>query len=346
MVIIGYIDFHRELIQLILPKPINPDMNHSIYYNYIEDKLNTLSMRINKNGKLNLLDLHTHSEYFYRDFFNTLYGWDLRNLNDKTQNIEAIDLVDDTKKFLVQVSATNTKAKIDSCLEKKSIKKYLTYTFKFIAISKEADELRSKTYSNPNGINFNPLSDIYDCKSLLKDILSLDTVSMKKIYKFIKTELGNEVDIVKLDSNLAVIINILAKEDWGAIEKPTVNTFEIDRKITFNNLNDSKDIIADYSAHHARVDKIYNEFDTQGVNKSSSVLAKVRSSYIRNKSTKSDDKLFFLVIDNVLNFVIESHNCDEIPIDELELCVNILVVDAFIRCKIFENPNKYNYANS
>jgi hypothetical protein len=28
------------------------------------------------------------------------------------------------------------------------------------------------------------------------------------------------------------------------------------------------------------------------------------------------------------------------------LCVNILVVDAFVRCKIFENPDSYNYAST
>ncbi len=32
--------------------------------------------------------------------------------------------------------------------------------------------------------------------------------------------------------------------------------------------------------------------------------------------------------------------------DELELGVDIMPVDAFIRCKIFENPENYNYANS
>ena len=33
-----------------------------------------------------------------------------------------------------------------------------------------------------------------------------------------------------------------------------------------------------------------------------------------------------------------STNYDGIPFEELELCVNILVVDAFIKCKIFESP--------
>ena len=42
------------------------------------------------------------------------------------------------------------------------------------------------------------------------------------------------------------------------------------------------------------------------------------------------------VIDAVIEKTQNSMNYQPIPIDELELCVNILVVDAFIRCKIFK----------
>ena len=60
----------------------------------------------------------------------------------------------------------------------------------------------------------------------------------------------------------------------------------------------------------------------------------------------SDDHLFFEVISKVEEKILNSSNYSSIPFDELELCVNILVVDAFIRCKIFENPDKYNYAST
>ncbi len=55
---------------------------------------------------------------------------------------------------------------------------------------------------------------------------------------------------------------------------------------------------------------------------------------------------FFSVIDAIKNKILESANYVQIPMDELELCVDTLVVDAFIRCKIFENPEGYNYATS
>ena len=60
----------------------------------------------------------------------------------------------------------------------------------------------------------------------------------------------------------------------------------------------------------------------------------------------NDDNLFFEVIQKVQEKIQTSANYVQTPIDELELCVNILVVDAFIRCKIFENPENYNYATT
>ena len=322
-------------------------MNRSQYFNYIEEKLNTLATRIESRGKLNILDFHLHSEDFYLHFFNKLYGWNLINLNKKSQNIEAIDLVDRSSKKIVQVSATNTKEKIESTLQKDIIKAYNKFNFKFISISKDASNLRKKTYTNPHDVTFTPSSDIYDTITILKHIKSLDIDAQKKIYQFIKNELGDEVDIVKLDSNLAMIINILSKEDWDIQDSlDSINSFEIERKISFNNLDIVKDIIDDYKIHHNRVDKIYSVFDLMGNNKSSSVLGTIKKEYIkaRKKVHEDDDNLFILVLDKIQEKTVQSANYKQIPIDELELCINILVVDAFIRCKIFKNPKEYKYA--
>ena len=64
------------------------------------------------------------------------------------------------------------------------------------------------------------------------------------------------------------------------------------------------------------------------------------------KDTEDKDEVFLSVIDNVQERILKSANYAHISIDELELCIDILVVDAFIRCKIFENPEGYNYATS
>ncbi|MEA5140949.1 ABC-three component system protein [Arcicella rigui] len=322
-------------------------MNRPNYFNVIEERLNLLAERIKSRGRLNMLEFNIHAESFYQHFLNELYGWVVLNENEIKQNAEAIDLVDHTNKLILQVSATASKQKIQSSLSKDSIKNYKGYTFKFVSIARDADELRKETVKNPHGIAFNPASDIIDKNSILSKIRGLNINDQERIYKFVKKELVNEIDPLKLESNLATVINILSKEDWNKQEPVgEVNSFEIDRKISHNILNSSKILIDDYSLHYSRVDKIYTVFDIQGSNKSKSVLSTIRQEYAKLKVDFSDDKLFFEIISRIQEKVLNSSNYTTIPFDELELCINILVVDAFIRCKIFENPKDYNYATS
>jgi len=323
-------------------------INRSKYYDYINERLCTLATAIDINGKLNVLNLHNHSEVFYSNFFKELFGWDLKNVNLIKKNVEAIDLISDTpQKIVIQVSATCTKDKIEKALNKKIIEEHSDYCFKFISLSKDANDIRKKSYINPFKIEFNPVTDIFDTKSILDFILNLDIDTQKNIYLFIKKELGQELDIEKLDSNLASIINILSKEDLDEDKQSiTTDSFEIERKISFNNLKTSKYIINDYNIYHSKLDKIYSEFDMNGVNKSNSVLSIIRKEYLKNLEISDEDKLFYAIIENVQDKIIQSANFIKIPIDELEFCVNILVVDAFIRCKIFKNPNNYNYVTT
>lgn len=313
-------------------------MNRDRYFEYISEKLHTLASRIQTGGKLNMLNLHHHSENFYRDFFNILYQWKSSNLNSEKQNIEAIDLVCDSNKLVIQISATCTKAKIESALAKRKISEYPSYRFKFISLSHSADKLREETFTNPFNIKFLPKEDIYDIDSVLKDINDLDIDHLTQVQEFIKKELGNDVMPERFDSNLAEIVNILSKENLESDGTIEIDGFAIDRKISFNKLVLAKRIIDDFNIHQGRLDRIYSEFDLQGVNKSSSVLATIRLEYQRNIGIKNEDELFIKIIDNVREKVLASQNFIKIPIDELEICVNILVVDAFIRCKIFEHP--------
>lgn len=322
-------------------------MNRPNYFNAIEERLNLLALRIISRGRLNILDYHGHTENFYQYFLNEVYGWTVINENDNKQNVEAIDLIDHTNKYVIQVSATASKQKIESSLSKDSIKNYKGYTFKFISIAKDADDLKKDTFKNPHGIKFTPSTDIIDKNLILSKIRGLHINDQERIYKFVKKELVAEIDPMKLESDLASIINILSKEDLDKSEPVSeINSFEIERKISHNKLDATKVIIDDYIVHYGRVDRIYSEYDSLGSNKSKYVLSTIRQEYAKAKSNLNDDQLFFEVISKVQEKILNSSNYISIPIDELELCVNILVVDAFIRCKIFENPNNYNYVTT
>lgn len=320
-------------------------MNRSYYFNYIEQKLNTLSCRIKNRSKINLLDLNIYSETFFAELVNHLLAYNLKNINAVQQNTEGIDLIDDKNKIIAQVSSTCSVQKIESSLSKKIFKDYPGFGFKFILISGDADKLRGKVFKNPYNVIFSPLDDILDIKSLLKIALNLQITQQRMLYEFLKEELGDPIDIVKVDTNLASIINILSKENLVEISKSSeINSFEILRKIEFNNLLTVQTTINDYKIYYSKLNEKYKEFDKQGANKSFSVLSVIRSQYSKLVGKiKDPNEIFFSIIDKIIEMIKKSKNYIEIPYEELELCVSILVVDAFIRCKIFENPEGYNH---
>ena len=166
-------------------------------------------------------------------------------------------------------------------------------------------------------------------------------------YEFIKSELGEEVDISKIETNLASIINVLSNEEWDDSNKiDNIDSFEIERKIVYNKLDRTRLIITENALFYSKVDSIYKEFDKQGLNKSNSVLGKIKREFLKLFDKNDPDGSFQKTVDILVSKVTESINFDEIPLDELELCIEILTVDAFIRCKIFNNPKNYKYATT
>lgn len=321
-------------------------MNRTTYFNYIEEKLNTLASRIEVRSKLNLLELNIHSENFFACLCNIIFDLELENLNFSYQNIDGIDLIDRKNKVVVQVSSTCTKAKIESSLSKKVYIKYKDYSYKFMSISKKAsNSLKNKTFRNPYSMKFDPKQDIWDIVILLRKILDQTVYKQRRLYDFIKTELGQDVDCIKIESNLAKVINILAEEKLdNNADSPEINSFAIEHKISFNDLEGAKDIIDDYKIFYHRLDEIYSEFDKEGKNKSISVLQAIRRQYIElNRLNNTPLDIFYEIINCVMKVIIESSNYIEIPREELHMCVEILVVDTFIRCKIFKNPEGYNH---
>ncbi|MCI5144252.1 MAG: hypothetical protein D3923_01695, partial [Candidatus Electrothrix sp. AR3] len=234
------------------------------YFNFIELKLSFLAYRLDMRGGLNILDLHIHAESFYQHFFNLLFDWKLKNLNAIQHNAAGIDLLDTANNICVQVSATASKQKIESALTKK-LSAYKGYSFKFISISKDAAHLRGKTFCNPHSLSFDPSKDIYDIKTLLQYITTLDVDRQKKIHDFLQKELKNPVDPDKVESNLTTIIKILSKENLTPALSSDFETipYEIEAKIAYNQLDTAISLIDEFKIHYHRIDKIYSDFDQQ-----------------------------------------------------------------------------------
>lgn len=317
-------------------------------YDYISQKISSLITNIKMNSKHNLLELNIHAENFTVDLLNHVYGYNLINANDLHQNMPGIDLIDKIEKLVFQITSTNSKDKINNTLEKEVLKYYANedYRIKFMILDFDCNALKKKNYLNIHNIKFNSEEDILSYNDVLKTIKNSSMIKQREIFEFVKLELGEKEDIVKMDSNLTDIINVLSKENLNeeCLIK-NLEEFKIDEKIEFNNLQDVESIIDNYKYYSYKIDEKYREFDKEGKNKSISILNIFHKEYIKisSQKNKNDCIIFLKVIEKLTEIVQASNNYEEIPLEELDMCITMLTVDAFIRCKIFKNPQDYYY---
>lgn len=185
---------------------------------------------------------------------------------------------------------------------------------------------------------FNPKTDILDIHFIankikgMPNIADIDTIAM-----FIKNNIQNDVpDTTQLTSGLNYIISQLAEDDLNECDFD-MTEFEIEAKISFNNLSIySKDAIDQYKIYYINVQEIYSEYARQGKTKSMAVLQKLHRIYVGLKSQASGDALFIAIKNEIINQIGNKNN--NLSQEQLEMCVEMLMVHAFMECKIFEKP--------
>jgi hypothetical protein len=315
------------------------------YCNFINEKLDFLAYHVETNGSLNQLNTHVQCEYFYANLLNLIFDWNLISTNQTRTNYEAIDLVDENKKICVQVSSQSSKAKIENSLQSDWIKQHQDFHFYFICIL-HASKRTPIIDSNTSKVVFDIKNDFFDVCALLRKIQAINDIDqIKKIYQLVVKELG-EPDQKKLDSDLTKIVSILAEsEPLETQDKLTIDPYEVNRKIEFNNLSPMKEDIHDLWVYHRNLETIYINFTKGGKNFSQRVLSFVHKKYVLAKQTISDPvRLFEAVEEEIKKQILASANFDSTISDEnLEYCVKIIAVDCFVRCKIFEDPEGYHY---
>lgn len=316
-------------------------LNRQIDMNKINRYFAILSSSVEIDAKVHLFDIHTHAEMFFKDLLNLVLDYDLVNINLENMNAEAIDLVDESKKILIQVSSRNDKSKIQTeSLDKIDNKKYNGYSFKYVCISRNCSNLKDKDYNLPQGISFSPKKDILDMAELYKYIENCSLDKVKTILNFLSKEIEIPETGIMRPKAITYIINELAKINLND-SSPIGNTkaFEIENKISFNSLNKWRAYISEYAIYSAQVDDVYHEYDKIGNNKSRAVLAYMHDLYIELHDSFSGDNLFDELVKKVYTDIDGDNSCNENLLQEdLILNIKIVLVDAFTKCKIFERP--------
>jgi hypothetical protein len=306
----------------------------------ITSRLAYLSSEVRLSGSMNLLDSNVLLEDVFKEILNITYGLKLQNANLIKQNIRAIDLIDCSSKTIIQVSSDNSKAKVQTSLDKIELPKYDGYTFKFVCISKGVSHLKKHHFNVPEGISFNAETDCYDDKRILRDILAKDIDTIRKLASYLEESILPATADERRPSVITYVINRLADEPLAEIAvNPDTKSFDLEPKIDFNSLKKWRDIISEYTVFSLLVDKIYRAYDEQGVNKSFAVLSSLHDLYLNLASELTGDALFDKLLESVYDIVNKDYEYNEsLTREELQMNIKIVLVDAFVKCKIFKKP--------
>lgn len=152
-------------------------------------------------------------------------------------------------------------------------------------------------------------------------------------------------------SLLNMIINAISEIDIDAEEKaasPNMEAFEIEAKINHNDIKRNKALIDEYKVFYTKVNSLYQILEEQGSFKKENLLRNIRSIYvqIKGKYIGNDANPMPIIRDNADNIIEDVQ--DKLLImaekktnnysEDISFGVSLIMVDAFMRCKILEEP--------
>jgi len=192
---------------------------------------------------------------------------------------------------------------------------------------------------------------------IITNDVSKYTVSSLKLMKQnhekdILKKIGTTDILNKYPSSLAVVINHISSINIDNVDiLNSTNIYGPDKKITYNKVVIYKPILEQYKVYHGKLNKIYSEIEKQGSFKKELLLQNINNLYLKAKGKilgenlsiekvrENADKLIELVENYLWELYEKSPNAKEdIPFEAVNIGMKIIIVDAFVRCKILEEP--------
>lgn len=159
------------------------------YINEITKQLAWISTTVELLDSLNLNSINVHSESFFCGLLNTVFGYQLHDLNATEMNYTSIDLGDEKNKIAIQVTSEKTSAKIRKTLEKFCENEYYKKYDRLIIFIIGKKPNFSATFE-PNGkIEFLKERDIWDTKYLINQIGGKENHSLSLIAEYLNSQL-------------------------------------------------------------------------------------------------------------------------------------------------------------
>lgn len=156
--------------------------------------------------------------------------------------------------------------------------------------------------------------------------------------------------ITKNPSALNIVIGSLGSSifDSTVVNDP-LSAPDPEEKILYNNVVRYKPIIEEYKVYQGRLNKVYEEIEKQGSTKKEFVLLNIKTAYLNEKKKYSSIEEIRANADNIIekvetklwDLIENSSNANtHLPIEAIQISLYVVLVDAFMRCSILEEPPK------
>ncbi len=174
------------------------------------------------------------------------------------------------------------------------------------------------------------------------DVASLKEMKQAHVAKHTGEKIRNNPSMLKNTVNAIAAIDIDEYENENDL-----TAFNINEKLRHNHVIRNASLIQEYKVYHHKINSLYDELEAQGSLKKNKILALIRNYYIKAKGAYSSSPEISIetvrlhaddIIDDVLKALCSELNGSGAFVDDIIIGVDLIVVDAFMRCKILENP--------
>lgn len=158
-----------------------------------------------------------------------------------------------------------------------------------------------------------------------------------------------------LSANYSLLKNVIDRiseetfEDYDSNVGNKISTFSIDEKIEHNAIKRNKVLIEEYRVFYTKINSLYTEMEKQGSFKKEKLLRNVKNIYLKVKGSyvlDSENPIQIIrnnadnIIEDVGDKLLELADSNGKSNEDVSFGVSVIMVDAFMRCKIMEEVPK------
>lgn len=146
------------------------------------------------------------------------------------------------------------------------------------------------------------------------------------------------------------VINVIGSKMNDILDLPeAINAPNTETKISYNNIKRYDTVIREFAPYQVKLNNIYEVIEKEGSTKKELVLHNIKRIYLGIKAKYSNIEEIRdnadIIIDEIIEIILEKidtapNKLNELDEETIDFSLMIIIVDAFMRCNILEEPLK------